>query len=272
MKTIKGFALLVLFSVCLLLPFTGCNSGAEGPTLIIENGKIELGFDKQDGTISYFREVEGSRELIDTSIIHGSLWEMDIIKSSGIEKVDMYAAANFSYSIPDPSTLLLEWSDFQSLENKDLKIVAKVSLEKDKAMSNWSISLEGTKGLEISRVVFPRVNGLLDMGNEHLAVPTWLGYLYNNPRESLVEMAGRSIHKRMGKQASYTFSYPGISLQMLAWYDPDTYGLYLACNDSAAYSKNFSFSLDTDENLMYEVINFPSVDANSDEYSPSVNP
>ena len=260
MKTIKGFALLVLVSVFLLPLFNGCNSGAEGPALIIENGKIELGFDKQDGSISYFRDVEGSRELIDTSILHGSLWEMDIITSSGIEMVDMSAAASFSYSKPDPSTLLLKWSDFQSLENKDLKITAKVSLEKDKAMSNWSISLEGTEGLEINQVVFPRVNGLLDMGNEYLAVPTWLGYLYHNPRESLKEMAGRS---------RYTFDYPGLSLQMLAWYDPDSYGLYLACNDSAAYSKNFSFTLDSAENLMYEVINFPSVDANSNQYSPA---
>ena len=121
MKPIKGFVLLLLVSVFLLPLITGCNSGAEG-TLIIENGKIELGFDKQDGSISYFRDLEGSRELIDTSIIHGSLWEMDIIKSSGIEKVDMYAAANFSYSNPDPSTLLLEWSDFQSLENNRLEV------------------------------------------------------------------------------------------------------------------------------------------------------
>ena len=134
MKTIKGFVLLVLVSVFLLPLFTGCNSGDEGPTLIIENGKIELGFDKQDGSLSYFRDLEGSRDLIDTSILHASLWEMDIIKSSGIDKVDMYAAANFTYSNPDPSTLLLEWSDFQSPEYKDLKLIAKVSLDSDKAM------------------------------------------------------------------------------------------------------------------------------------------
>jgi len=269
MKTIHGFALLMLVSVFLLPLYTGCSSAGEGATLIIENGKIELGFDKKDGSISYFHEVEGMRALIDTSITQGSLWEMDLIKSSGIEKVDMFAAANFTYSNPEPSTLLLEWSDFQSLENKELTVVAKVSLEKDKAMSNWSISLEGTEGLEISRVVFPRVNGLLDMGTEHLAVPTWLGYLYHNPRESLEEMAERALQRGREKQASYTFDYPGISLQMLAWYDPDTYGLYLACNDSAAYSKSFSFSIDSAENLMYEVNNFPSVDANSDQYSPA---
>ncbi len=72
-----------------------------------------------------FLEVEGSRDLIDSSLIQGSLWEMDIIKPSGIEKVDMYAAVNFSFSKPDPGTLLLEWSDFHHLKTRTLKLSQK---------------------------------------------------------------------------------------------------------------------------------------------------
>ena len=258
---------MVLFALFLLLALPGCNSGTDKNRASIENGKIELGFNKEDGSLSYFLEVEDSRYIVDTNIVQGSLWEMDVIKPSGIEKVDMSDATDFTFSKPDPGTLLLEWSNFPELENKDLKVVAKVRLEKDNAMSYWSISLEGTKGMEINQLVYPRIEGVADMGDEYLAVPTWLGYLYSNPRESLQEMVGKKLYRSLGKQASYTFSYPNLSLQLLAWYDPDTYGLYLACNDSAAYSKSFSFSMDSVNNLTYTVNHFPSVDATSDQYS-----
>ncbi len=264
MKTTKRCYSLVLVSLLILAALPGCISETEP---CIQNGILELAFDKQDGSLSYFLEMEGSRNLIDTSLTQGSLWEMEIIKPSGIEKVDMFSATDFTFSKPDPTNLLLEWSNFPSLENKDLKIEAKVCLKKDEAMSYWSISLEGTEGMEINRVVYPRIKGITDMGNEYLAVPTWLGYLYHNPRESLSEMVGKRLYESLGTQASYTFTYPNLSLQMLAWYDPDNYGLYLACNDSAAYSKSFSFSLDTAQVLTYEVANFPAVNAESDHYS-----
>lgn len=251
-------------SMLIIPALSGCISETEP---IIQNDNLKLAFDSQDGSLSSFLEMEGSRDLIDTSIAQGSLWEIDIITSSGIEKVDMSAAADFSFSKPESGTILLEWSNFSSLENKDLKIVAKVFLKKDEAMSYWSISLEGTKGMEINKVVYPRIKGITDMGNEYLAVPTWLGDLYHNPRESLSEMVGRRLYESLGTQASYTFTYPNLSLQMLAWYDPDTYGLYLACNDSAAYSKSFSFSLDTAQVLTYEVAHSPAIDAESNHYS-----
>ena len=157
MKSIKRCYFPVLVSLLIVAALPGCISETEP---CIQNGMLELAFDSQDGSLSSFLEVEGARNLVDTNLIQGSLWEMEIIKPSGIEKVDMFSATDFTFSKPDPTTLLLEWSNFPSIENSDLKIVAKVFLKKDEAMSYWSISLEGTEGMEINRVVYPRIKGI----------------------------------------------------------------------------------------------------------------
>ena len=269
MKNVKSVFLLLIFFGIIIFILPACNTESEGQVVYLENGKLKLGFDKNTGTLLVFEDLINSHEFLETNITHCSLWEFDILKPGGPEKINMTAATKFDLFSPNSSTLVLEWSDFPSLKNKKLKVVATVNLEKDKAMSNWSMLLEGTKGMEISQLAFPRIKGLKDMGDEYLAVPFWLGQLFHNPRESLREMQTESLGQSVGKQANYSFNYPGpLSLQLVALYNPDSYGLYMACNDTAGYSKSFSFSLDADDNLTYEVINYPAIDANSDKYSP----
>jgi hypothetical protein len=269
MKKVRNVFFIPLLLCTIVFGIQGCNTEPEGRIVYLENGKLKLGFDKNTGTLLVFKDLINSYEFLDTNITSGSLWELVILKSTGPEKIDMTFATKFNHLSPNPNTLVLEWSDFPSLENKELKVVAIVNLEEGKAMSNWSMSLEGTKGMEISQLAFPRIKGLKNIGDEYLAVPFWLGQLFHNPRESLREMQTESLGQSVGKQASYSFDYPGpLSLQLVALYDPATYGLYMACNDTAGYSKSFSFSLDADENLTYELINYPAIDADLDKYSP----
>ena len=259
-----------VFATLLVWAFSlsGCKNNTAENTISINNGAIELGFDTKTGAIEYFRNLELSEELL-TDDIDGSLWDFDIIKPDSIETITMHDATQFTYSNPNKTTLILEWKNFKSLDNKDLKIIAKVNLEESKPMSHWRISLEGTKGLEIDQLAFPRINGIKDIGNEEMAVPYWLGQLFHNPRETLVDMQTESLGQSVGKQARYKFDYPGpLSLQLITLYDPDKYGLYLAANDTAAYSKSFSFSLSDNKSLTYELINYPSINTDSNTYSP----
>jgi len=247
-----------------------CNTEPEKHIVYLENEKLKLGFDKNTGTLLVFEDLINSYEFLDTNITQASLWEFDILKPTGSMKIDMTVATKFKLLSPSSNTLILEWSDFTSLENKELKVVATVNLEEDKAMSNWSISLEGTKGMEISQLAFPRIKGLKDMGNEYLAVPYWLGQLFHNPRKSLKEMQTESLSQSQGKQSRYLFDYPGpLSLQLIALYNEDAYGMYMACNDTEAYSKSFSYSLDAKNNLCYELINYPAMDTGLDNYDSS---
>jgi hypothetical protein len=52
-------------------------------------------------------------------------------------------------------------------------------------------------------------------------------------------------------------------------YNTDKGGLYAACNDSLAYKKNFAFSLDSLNNLVYQMNNYPALDSALDSYSPA---
>lgn len=248
---------------------SSCNDDTSEKSISIGNNLIEFSFDTKTGSVVYFRNVQNSQDYLDGNV-NGSLWDFDFAKADGIETVSMKDATGFSYSKTDNRTLILEWSDFTSLDNDNLKVIAIVVVEEDSPMSHWSISLNGTSGLEISQLSFPKLGGIKDIGNEQLAVPNWLGELYKNPREALIEKQTEYLSQSVEKQASYQFNYPGpLSLQLLALYDPAKYGLYLASNDTAAYSKSFSLAIDEDKNLTYEVINYPSIDAGSDSYTPT---
>ena len=270
MKTLSRKIYVLLFLLLLTLSFPRCNNNISEKTISIGNGKIELGFSAETGSLLYFRNLTKPQEFLVPNSSPSSLWEFDIIGSKGVKTINMTTASKFTYSSSDPYTLILEWSDFSLPKNRDLKIVAEVNLDKNKAMSNWSISLEGIKGMEISQLVFPKINGIKDIGNEKLAVPFWLGQLFHNPRENLKEMQTESLSQSQGKQSRYLFNYPGpLSLQMMALYDEDAYGMYMACNDTEAYSKSFSFSLNDKDELCYELINYPAINSDLNKYSPA---
>ena len=52
MKTLLRPFILVLLTLCLLIVIPGCKTESGGPTIFIENGKIKLGFDRLDGSLS----------------------------------------------------------------------------------------------------------------------------------------------------------------------------------------------------------------------------
>ena len=253
MKTQKN-RICYLFLLSLMIYASSCGGNKTGDQIVfIENGKIALGFDKQNGSLSCLNDITNSFSLLDTNLIPGSPWELEFMNSSGTGIINSDNAAKFRYSKPDPLNIILKWKKFSDPELKDLEVIATVNLDSEKALSYWKISVNNLAGNSIKQVNFPRISGLKDTGEEYLAAPQWMGQIMKDPRINLSAL--KSNVKR------YSWTYPGLSLQCLALYNPEKCGLYAACNDSLVYIKNFSFSLDTLNSLVYRMHNLPSVDS-----------
>jgi hypothetical protein len=165
------------------------------------------------------------------------------------------SGVTFSFSKPNSSTLILKWDNFETLG--DFRVEAKVALAKKEVFSYWDISVEGINDMGIKEVAFPRIEGLRDLENEKLVVPTWMGSLISEPREMLSKGSGKM-----------EWIYPGaLSSQVVAIYNADKCGFYASCNDSLNYRKNFSLTLDTLNTITYEMTNFPSFDTTTETYS-----
>ncbi|TVZ58636.1 hypothetical protein NA63_1141 [Flavobacteriaceae bacterium MAR_2010_105] len=264
MKIKKNRAYFNVFFLIAFYCLLGCNISNELPDLKIENGIIELHFDKDSGKLLAFRNVDRGYDFIDSESLKESLWEIDIVHETGIKTLDMTSASGFHYSKTDAHNLTLIWDNFKDITNNNFKITAYVSLEKNKPLSSWKIAVEGMKGERVSKVVFPKISGIKDLGHEYLAAPYWMGVLMKNPRSHLLNL-------EEGKEKKQQWEYPGrMSLQCLALYNAsEKFGLYTSCNDSLAFKKDFSYTLDSVNNLTYQMNNYPAIDPEQNSYSPS---
>lgn len=251
------FVIFVAFSLLL----ANAKTNPSKDIVYLENSKIQLGFNKTTGVLLVFKDLEYSYDYIDGRASYGRPWEIYFQNIQDKKSVKIDHPTSFQFFRPDHDTLVLVWNGFPEATNKEFQVVATISLAKDKALSSWKISLQNTEGQAISKVIFPKVAGLKDMGEEYLAVPIWMGELIDNPREHL------SGIKRREKK--YEWSYPGIfSMQFLALYNREKYGFYASCNDSLAFGKSFSLTLDSLNNLTYKIVNYPTFDPAMNLYTP----
>jgi len=260
MKKIINSTLIVVSLCLIILSFNQCKSNSDSSeTIFIENGKIKLGFEKATGKFIAFADIVNAHEFIEPNVAKGLPWEVRFHTSSiNLSKINETIPSKFSYSKPDPLTLILKWEDFEGM--KSLKVKAEITLDEKKPLSYWKVFIDGTKGKQITGVVFPKIEGLKDLGEEKLVIPVWMGDLMTDPRSALL--------KRQGKRMEWT--YPGwfLSSQVVALYNSNKSGFYASCNDSLSYVKNFAFTLDSLNTLVYEMINYPSFDLTLNSYAP----
>lgn len=258
MKKKYNFIIITIFTCFTVALFCQGKSSTSDNIVFIENGKIKLGFEKKTGKFLVFNDLITGHEFIDQNLVRKLPWEINTqssVDNSSILKG--FSPAKFSFSMVDPLTLILEWEKFEDLKNLNVK--AEISLDKNDPFSYWNISVNGFDDAVISNVVFPRIEGIKNMENEELVIPTWMGSLMKDPRTVLSEGNGR-----------IEWRYPGsMSSQVIAIYNADKNGFYASCNDSLSYAKKFSLNLDTLNTLVYEMINYPSSsNSKSDTYSP----
>jgi hypothetical protein len=261
MKTMK-IHLKIFLGLCLLAAQLSCEKREQQRDLVIDNGKLKLGFNKDNGALIIFKDLVNNYEFLDEKMTTELPWEINFQQSEDSIHKDGITPLDFTYSRPDSLTLILKWSNFKEIGNEDLQITAKITLDKEKSFSYWNISLNGIQGNLINSVVFPKIKGIKDMEQEKLAVPKWMGELLDNPRGSLA--------KSKKEEKKIELEYPGpLSLQCVALYNPDKIGLYAAANDTLAYRKSFSFILDKSDNLTYQMSNYPAFDSTANSYEPS---
>ncbi len=250
-------ASLMIVSLGITLLLNQCTTSKDSGEIIeIENGKISLAFEKASGKLVAINDMVNSHEFIDREVVHDLPWEVrfHLPSNNPINETEV-TASKFRYSKQDPFTLILEWGGFKGM--KGFKVKTKITLDEKRALSYWEIFIDGTKGKQISSVVFPRIVGLKDHGEEDLVIPGWMGELKHNPRTELSNIIGKK----------WEWVYPGaLSSQVFALFNYDKCGFYAACNDSLSFSKNFAFRLDTLNTLTYEMINFPALDTTANSY------
>ena len=259
MKKKYNFILITIFTFFTITLFYQCKSSNSDNIVFIENGKIKLGFEKKTGKFLVFNDLITGYEFIDQTLVRKLPWEINTQSSAdNSSTVKEFSPAKFSFSKVDPFTLILKWEKFENMNNLNVK--AEISLDKNDSFSYWNISVNGFDNAIISNVVFPRIEGIKDMENEELVIPTWMGSLMKDPRAVLSGGNGRM-----------EWRYPGsLSSQVIAVYNADKNGFYASCNDSLSYAKNFSLNLDTLNTLVYEMINYPSFsNPKSDTYTPN---
>lgn len=240
-----------------LISGLSCTStGLSEPVISIDNGKIELGFERSTGKLISFSDIETSYNYIDSSAVEGLPWSLNVAAgSSPLGKLP----TKVSFKKPDPFTLNIKWEQADGTDG--IKVLASVSLDKEKPLSYWNIKVEGMKEQNIQQVKFPVIAGIKDLGNEELAVSTWLGSLINNPRAGMTNAE---------TPKTFTWNHPGhLSMQLLALYNKESNGIYFSCNDTLAYTKNFSMTFDTKNSLEYSITNIPPFNNRIDTYQPA---
>jgi len=251
MKLNNTFYTLIITLLCILF-FDGC---ASSPANFLENNKARLVINPQNGTLVAFDDLTHRQSLLDTVAPAQSLWQINFYTNEAIVPVDMALARDFHYEKANDSTLTMHWKQFDHADYANLHVSVTVRLGKNESFSYWKIHLEGIQGKQVESVIFPRISGLRDLGDEYLAVSNWTGAVLKNPRQHI---------------KSNAWGYPGaLSMQLLTLYNPDKIGFYTSCNDSLSYKKDFAISLEASGNMVYHIVNYPEFDLSKDSYSPA---
>ena len=258
MKKKYNFILITIFTFFVVPLFCQCKSSISNNIVFIENGKIKIGFEKRTGKFLVFNDLITGHEFIDQTLVRELPWEINFHSNqTNSSQINKLSPSKFSYSKPDPHTLILCWEDFDDMEK--FMVNAEINLDKNRALSYWNISIDGLKNKALTSVIFPKITGIKDLKNEKLVIPDWMGSLISEPREALKNGRGKM-----------QWSYPGsLSSQLIAIYNPSKSGFYGSCNDSLSYVKNFSLELESNNALTYEMINFPSLDPSLTSYTPN---
>lgn len=259
-KVIKRTFLLSL--ICLpVFALADAGNPPKDESIIVKNKVASISFNTATGALESFSDLRNSVQMIDKlKTSSSSPWEIAVDKGSTSRKLDVSDARAFRYYRSDNKHITLVWSDFANLSNPKLKVTVDVMLDDSTAFSKWHIAVSGIKGEKLRRVTFPKLNGLKRRGTEQLAVPIWMGALIENPRGGPAETR------------HYSWNYPGpLSMQFLALANSESDGLYVACDDTMNYSKQFEFRTDSMHHFGYQMNNFPSYDDTLSGYNLPYN-
>ena len=211
---------------------------------------LRVGVDRQRGGLVELRDLRANRNLAGGD--PSALWQLEFLPGQNPGILTPAQAKAFKCREVGQGRercLQLAWEQFGLSAAPGLRVEVKVSLDHELPMSRWTISLSELGELTPHKVRFPRLLNLPPQESEMLAVPVWLGQQTANARKLV---SGTKAGRRL------EWAYPGLlSLQCLAFYQPGGSGLYVACDDTAAFRKDFAFFGDSQGNASCELVHLP---------------
>lgn len=219
---------------------------------------FQVGVDKASGQIVELIDLASRRNLAGVATNLGGLWEVELANGQLLFPTNARTCVVTPLATK-PGGLRLEWRDFDLALAPALRVEVAVRLDPRLALSRWQISLHNLSGQTPRLIRFPRVLEVTEQPGDRLAVPVWLGEQSEKP--------GARLHDANGNSKRLTWHYPGLlSLQCLALANRGSAGLYLACDDTADFLKDFSAFGGSDGGLNFEVAHRPENDGSMGEH------
>lgn len=244
----KSMASLQCLSFVLLLLTCGRVGAASDVSLA--NGQLQIVVGRNQGDLVALTDSHSGQNFAAPVPAGAGLWELTLVPSNKALSPTNARSFRCDRLGGKPPALRLTWDGFEVAAAPELRVEAVVRLEPGQPMSRWELAVTGLGELGLGQVLFPRVVNIPRQENERLAVPMWMGQQTAEPRKVLAGKSGRGRRQQ--------WAYPGIlSLQCLAFYRQDGPGLYLACDDTAAFNKTFAFFGDAEGRLGCEVVHLP---------------
>ena len=228
-------------------------AAANAAAASIENGRLRVAVDSQDGNLLELTDLDAHFNLVGDDKASAGLWELELVRAGRRAVLMPEQAKTFQWKVLGswPRALRLTWSHFTLPEADQCKVQVTVRLGRGEKTSHWRIAVERPPRAWLDKIRFPRVHGVRRQRDERLAVPVWLGQQLANPRNLLRGSDGHG--RRLG------WDYPGrLSLQCLAYYGKGGRGLYVACDDTAVRRKTFAMWATTGDEVHFEMVHYPA--------------
>ena len=215
--------------------------------VVLDNGSLRLTFDRANGSLVSITDLSNGHEYLDTEAEPQRLWRIEPLTEGDVvaEPTQVKVRKISSREVK------LSWSD-----SKAFSLVARVRLDKEKALSYWSVEMKDYDGAKVKELIFPYLTNIKAFTNEEILMSDWTGALYKNPR---AEDNSLTLYRRHHEHHS---------MQLSAIYGDEPSGLYLATNDTEAYGKSSRY--DFRGNLTdYNMINILALGAENTYYKPT---
>jgi hypothetical protein len=223
----------------------------------VASNSLQLGVDRTTGQIVELIDRASKQNLAGLATNLCGLWELDL---ANLGPLTPLSAHTFAAAPLKPAGLRLTWGGFGFPQAPQLIVEATVRLDASQPLSRWQFAVRNTGGLALQTVRFPRLINVPAQPGERLAVPVWMGQEMEGPR---VLLQGAD-----GKPKRFEWAYPGLlSMQCLALVGGGA-GLYVACDDTAGYLKDFAVFGSTNAGLNLEILHMPESDAASRDQYP----
>lgn len=216
----------------------------------LQNSWLQLAVDRDTGQLVEFSDATSGQNFVGAKNGSG-LWQLELASWQVFRLGPMHARAfKAEYLRGGAPGLHLVWGDFGLADAPHLRVEVTVRLDPKEACSRWWIAVDAPGALKLARVRFPRLLDVPPLERECLVIPSWAGLLTRNARQIIAGVTNTVT--RAGCE------YPGQgALQLLALYSEGGPGVYLSCEDTAGFRKEFSAFSEFSASLNLEMAHLP---------------